>query len=188
MARGTVRVILGRYLEIAPCNVRFSYTRFGKPSIDPEDSRSTLSFNVSHSHGLALLAVTRQGNVGIDLERIRRDWAYEEIAKFFFSPREIAMLWALPQEMRAEGFFNCWTRKEAYVKARGEGLSHPLDRFVVSLAPGEPAALLDVVDEPRDRERWFFQALTPAPDYAATLVVEKFAARLVCWDAQGNVS
>ena len=101
-----------------------------------------IRFNVSHSHGIALYAVTRGREVGIDLERIRSDLAVAEIAERFFSRREIAMLRTLPIEAQRQAFFRCWTRKEAYIKARGEGLSLPLDQFDVSLAPGEPAAVL----------------------------------------------
>ena len=123
-ARGILRAILGHYLDEAPNRLRFSYNPFGRPALagEPEGLR----FNVSHSHGRALIAVTGGRSVGVDVERIRPDVTYEQLARRFFSPREVAALLALPENLRRKAFFTCWTCKEAYVKARGEGLSIPL--------------------------------------------------------------
>ena len=142
VARGVLRAILGRYLNRAPERLSFCYGAHGKPALAGEAGADAIRFNVSHSHGVALYAVTRGREVGIDLERIRFDLAVLEIAERFFSRREVATLRTLPTEAQRQAFFRCWTRKEAYIKARGEGLSLPLDQFDVSLAPGEPAALL----------------------------------------------
>jgi 4'-phosphopantetheinyl transferase len=119
--------------------------------------------------------------VGIDLERIRFDLAVVEIAERFFSRRELAMLRALPTELQREAFYRCWTRKEAYIKARGEGLSLPLDQFDVSLAPGEPAAILGTQHDPSEASRWSLRELTPAPGYFAALAVEGHDWGLACW-------
>jgi 4'-phosphopantetheinyl transferase len=119
--------------------------------------------------------------VGIDLERIRLDLAVAEIAERFFSRREVAMLRALSTDVQQQAFFRCWTRKEAYIKARGEGLSLPLDQFDVSLAPGEPAAVLGTQPDPSEASRWSLQELTPAPGYAAALAVKGHSWRLTCW-------
>jgi 4'-phosphopantetheinyl transferase len=119
--------------------------------------------------------------VGIDLERIRSDLAVAEIAERFFSRREVAMLRALPTEEQREAFFRTWTRKEAYLKARGEGLSVPLDQFDVSLVPGEPAAVRDTQPDVSEASRWSLQELTPAPGYVAALAVEGQGWRLACW-------
>jgi 4'-phosphopantetheinyl transferase len=119
--------------------------------------------------------------VGIDLEYIRSDLAVEQIAERFFSRREIATLRALPIDLRTYAFFLCWTRKEAYIKARGEGLSLPLDQFDVSLIPGEPAALLNTQRDLYEVSRWSLQELTPAPGYAAALAVEGHGWHLACW-------
>jgi 4'-phosphopantetheinyl transferase len=119
--------------------------------------------------------------VGIDLERIRFDLAVAEIAERFFSRREVAMLRTLPTELQRQAFFRCWTRKEAYIKARGEGLSLLLDQFDVSLAPGEPAAILGTQRDPSEASRWSLQKLTPAPGYVAALAVEGHGWRLTCW-------
>ncbi|MGD0652454.1 MAG: 4'-phosphopantetheinyl transferase superfamily protein, partial [Verrucomicrobiia bacterium] len=141
-ARGVLRAILGGYLNRPPECLSFCYNSHGKPALAGESDGDAIRFSVSHSYGVALYAVTRGREVGIDIERIRFDLEVAEIAERFFSRREVAMLRTLPTEVQREAFFRCWTRKEAYIKARGEGLSLPLDQFDVSLAPGEPAAVL----------------------------------------------
>ena len=181
VARGVLRTILGCYLNRMPECLSFCYSSHGKPALAGESDGEAICFNVSHSHGVALYAVTRGREVGIDLERIRFDVAVAEIAERFFSRREVAMLRALPTEVQRQAFFRCWTRKEAYIKARGEGLSLPLDQFDVSLAPGEPAAVLGTQRDPSEASRWSLQELTPAPGYVAALAVEGHGWRLACW-------
>ena len=181
VARGGLRTILSRYLNVEPARLLFCYDAYGKPSLSEPSGRPPLRFNVSHAHGLALYGFTLDRRIGIDIEHIREDFASEQIAERFFSQREVAMLRALPVEMKTEGFFNCWTRKEAYIKAIGHGLSMPLDRFVVSLAPGEPAALLSVADNPQEAFRWSIKELTPDPGFVAAVVVEGHDWRLSCW-------
>ena len=138
VARGLLRVLLGRYLRQDPPHLRFTYGPHGKPALATDTGGGALRFNVSHSHGLALYAITRGREVGVDVERIRPEVAQEKIAERFFSPREVTLLRALPAPLQATAFFACWTRKEAYIKATGEGLTLPLDQFDVSLLPGEP--------------------------------------------------
>jgi 4'-phosphopantetheinyl transferase len=181
VARGALRDILGRYLGMPPSDLDFCYSSYGKPALAHAPGEEWLRFNVSHSHELALVAVTRDREVGVDLEYLRSDIACEEIAAHFFSGSERASLRALPTEVKHQAFFNCWTRKEAYIKAHGEGLSLPLDQFDVSLAPGEPAALLATRHDPRDAWRWSLQALMPGPGYAAAVVVEGQGWHLTCW-------
>jgi 4'-phosphopantetheinyl transferase len=181
VARGVLRDILSRYLGLAPGHLRFSYTSYGKPALVASHGGDTLNFNLSHSHGYALYAVTRGREIGVDIEYIRPDFATEEIAERFFSARETAALRALPGEVRHEAFFLCWTRKEAYIKARGEGLSHPLDQFDVSLIPGESARLLGTRGDPQELFRWSLQELFPGPGYAAALAAEGRDWRLACW-------
>jgi 4'-phosphopantetheinyl transferase len=157
-----LREILSGYLETTPAQVRFSYNAYGKPAV--QDSR--VRFNVSHSGGWALFAVTERREVGIDIERIDARVAQEQIPERFFSAWEAAQLRALPVAQQTDAFFRCWTRKEAYIKARGLGLSLPLDSFDVSLAPGEPAALL------RGAGNYALQEL-PAPEgFAAAIAAE----------------
>jgi 4'-phosphopantetheinyl transferase len=170
-ARALLRTLLSVYLGITAGELRFSYAEKGKPSLEG-NQRSAINFNLAHSHGMALYAFSPGREIGVDLEFIREDLASERIAERFFSPREIDTLATVPAELRREAFFNCWTRKEAYIKARGEGLSMPLDEFDVSLAPREPAALLRNHKEPDEVGRWTMRSVRVPPGYVAALVVE----------------
>lgn len=181
VARGALRDILSRYLNRKPDQLRFCYNAYGKPALAGESDEDTLCFNVSHSHGLALYAVTRSREIGIDLERIRSDFADEQIPERFFSLREVAVLRALPPHLQTGAFFTCWTRKEAFIKAKGKGLSIPLDQFDVSLGPREPAALLRAEWNSQEASRWSLRELNPGPDYAAALAVEGHDWQLKCW-------
>jgi 4'-phosphopantetheinyl transferase len=181
VARGVLRDLLGRYLGVPPSALGFRYSTYGKPALVDAAAATELRFNVSHSHEMALFAVACGREVGVDIEYLGREIRGEEIAERFFSARERACLRELPTEVKHEAFFNCWTRKEAYIKAHGEGLSLPLDQFDVSLAPGEPAALLATWSDPREALRWSLQALTPGPDYVAALAVEGQGWHLTCW-------
>lgn len=181
VARGVLRAILGGYLKRAPESLSFRYGSHGKPALAGDADGDSIRFNVSHSRGIALYAVCRGREVGIDLEHIRFDLAIAEIAGRFFSRREVAMLRALPAEVRHEAFFRCWTRKEAYIKARGEGLSLPLDQFDVSLVPGEPAELLGTRQDPSEASRWSLREIIPAPGYVAALAVQAHGWRLAHW-------
>jgi 4'-phosphopantetheinyl transferase len=127
------------------------------------------------------LAIGCGRDVGVDIEHIRADFAYEQIAERFFSRNEVAMLRALPLALQPGAFFDCWTRKEAYIKARGEGLSLALDGFDVSLVPEDQAALLSVRDHPEEAARWSVIGLAPGPGYAEALAVEGHDWRLRCW-------
>lgn len=173
--------MLGRYLNIPPEQLRFCYGPYGKPGLAEDSSGVPIRFNMSHSHELALYAVTREREVGIDIEYRREDFASEQIAQQFFSHGEVAALRALPAQAQVEAFFNCWTRKEAYIKATGQGLSLPLDQFDVSLAPGEQAALLSRQDQPQEASRWTLQELAPGDGYAAAVAVEGSGWQLNCW-------
>lgn len=181
VSRAVLRLLLGAYLGAPPAGLRFRYGARGKPSLAEESNRGGLRFNVSHSHGLALFGFTRRAEVGIDLERVSGRLAGEQIAERFFAPREVRALRALPRAVQDEAFFHCWTRKEAFVKARGDGLSLPLELFEVTLAPGAPAALLSTAFDPPEAARWAMRELRPAPGYVGALVVEGGIGRLECW-------
>jgi len=170
-ARGLLRTLLSVYLETNAEELRFSYAEKGKPFLE-ESQQAGINFNLAHSHGMAIYAFTQRREVGVDVEYIREELADEKIAERFFSVREIEMLKSVPAESKKRAFFNCWTRKEAYIKALGEGLSMPLDEFDVSLAPGEPAALLLNHKEPEEVRRWTMRAIPAPPGYVAALVVE----------------
>jgi len=170
-ARGILRDLLGKYLRCAPQSIEFAYGPYGKPALAGADSRPAICFNLSHSHGLAAVAIGQEREVGIDVELIRAEFASEAIAKRYFSAKEIDELSRLPAELRTEGFFLCWTRKEAYIKAKGDGLQIPLDSFDVSLSPGRPATLSSV-DEPRWGIESFVPSLVSERRYAAAVVAE----------------
>jgi 4'-phosphopantetheinyl transferase len=179
-ARGAVRALLAGYAGVAPASLAFRLGSHGKPALDGPAASAGLEFNISHSGDLALCAVTRARAVGVDVEAFRPDFATSEVARRFFAPAEVAGLEALPPGERMEAFFACWTRKEAYIKARGTGIALGLDRFEVSLAPGLPAALLATHDEPAAAARWRLVALAPGGGYAGALATDG-PARLACW-------
>lgn len=175
-ARGVLRELLGRYLERAPGEIEFEYGPQGKPALRAQPAQRPVQFNVSHSHGMALLAFAIGRQVGVDVELIRPDFAGEKIAERFFSPQEVMELRGLPLAAQDEGFFLCWTRKEAYIKARGEGLQIPLKSFHVSLTPGEPARL-----KAADSFRWSLRSLGLDRPYVGAVVGEGKDWRLRGW-------
>lgn len=176
-ARGILRELLGAYLHCAPATVEFGYGAQGKPTLGGSISDGSLRFNLSHSHGLAAYAFSLGREVGVDIEPIRPDFVTQDIAKRFFAPEEVEELRSLPPSLRAEGFFLCWTRKEAYIKARGEGLQIPLDSFRVSLTPGETESLNSA-----DSARWSLRAFQPAEGYVGAVMGEGEGWKLRCWD------
>jgi 4'-phosphopantetheinyl transferase len=181
VGHGVLRAILGSYLGVHPGQVQFAYGPKGKPSLAGSFEESDLRFNMSDSHGLAIYAFTRGREVGIDLEHIRPVPDAEQIAERYFTRGESSTLLSLPPDQRMEAFFNCWTRKEAFIKALGEGLAHSLDDFEVSLVPREPARLIRIGNDRGESSRWCLQALTPAPDMVAALAVEGHDWRLDSW-------
>lgn len=167
-ARGVLRELLGKYLNRAPGALKFSYSAKGKPSLQSEHPDVPLRFNISHSHGLALLAFATNRELGVDVEWIRPNVALEEIAERYFSSREVNELKSLEPARRAVGFFQCWTRKESYVKAKGEGLHIPLESFSVTLTPGHPAELNSA-----DSMQWRLESIElDEEDYVSALVGE----------------
>ena len=175
-SRSALRIILGRYLNLPPESLEFAQTEYGKPFLTNLEAAGVF-FNLSHSGEVALIAVARERELGVDVEFMRPDFATNEVAEHFFSMAEIYTLSGLEPHLRTQAFFNCWTRKEAYVKARGEGLSMPLDVFDVSLAPDVSAAMLNNRVDKSEPARWIFQDLHIASDYAGALVVEALASR-----------
>jgi 4'-phosphopantetheinyl transferase len=170
VGRGILRKIISAYLALPAGQLRFTYNEYGKPAVSDDQNDRALNFNLSHSAELVLYAVTIKRAVGIDIEYIREDFATLEIAELFFSKDEVAALKSLPTDQRTAGFFNCWSRKEAFIKAKGIGVSYPLDRFTVSLAPGEPPALLKVDDDEREVARWKMYELNPGAGYSAAMI------------------
>lgn len=185
VSQGTLRKLLGSYLTIPPEDVRLRRHNRGKPALDLSETGHNglvpLKFNLSHSHELALYAITHNREVGVDIEHIRPVQDAEQIVKRMFSPQEQATFFAFPQPRRLEAFFQCWTRKEAFIKAIGEGLYYPLDRFSVEFTPGRPACLLHTAPDPREASRWSLRALNPASGYVAALAMEGEISSLKCW-------
>jgi 4'-phosphopantetheinyl transferase len=170
VTRAVLRVLLGNYLKTTPERVVFNYGEYGKPSL--AEPGSGIRFNVSHSGELALIAVANGREVGVDVEFLRPMADREQLAAASFSSRELAEFRALPPARQQAAFFAGWTRKEAYLKARGGGLSIPLDSFAVSLAPHGPASLLEVRNDPLEPSRWGMADLLVAQGYAGALVAE----------------
>jgi 4'-phosphopantetheinyl transferase len=162
--RAKLREILATYLDRDPAFIEFEYNQFGKPSVAALNAR--LYFNVSHAEGVAMFAVSQSREIGIDVERIDSTFADEQIPERFFSSREVEILRALPKAHQVDAFFNCWTRKEAYIKARGLGLSLSLASFDVTLTPGEPAAFL------RGAGDWSIETIDAPMGYVAAVVAE----------------
>nr|AFB69926.1 4'-phosphopantetheinyltransferase 8N [uncultured bacterium] len=184
-ARGVLRHILAVYVGCEPAALRFCYSGTGKPALATDVGAPDLRFNLSHSHGLAIYVVARGREVGVDLESIQPRFVEDQIAERFFSAREVSALRALPISTQPEAFFNCWTRKEAFVKAKGLGLTIPLNSFEVSLTPGQPAELLSFHADPSEASRWKLAALVPSPGYIAAIAAEgkEWETRLLEWTA-----
>src|ERR1700694_895628 len=168
IGRGYLRLLLGEILDLPANKLQFEYDEFGKPSLTPRQG-PPLQFNVSHSGELILIAITMGRAVGVDVERIRTDFDADSIAARFFSANEYRILASLAGPVRYKAFFACWTRKEAYLKARGVGFSLPLDQFDVSFLPDEEPRLLATRHDPAEARRWRLQALDLSSDYAAAL-------------------
>lgn len=175
VSRGVLRSLLGQYLSCDPESLRFVYGANGKPALDD----ATLRFNLSHSDDLMLLAVCADREVGIDVEHIHPIANMNGIAVRFFSAPEAAQFYALSDAEKVTAFFNIWTRKEAFVKARGDSFGHMLARFQVS--HDAEARLLSVDNESDALSRWSLYTLTPAPGYAAALAVDGQGGHVRCW-------
>jgi 4'-phosphopantetheinyl transferase len=164
-SHGWLRAVLGRYLNADPRSIEFTSGKRGKPALQG----TPLQFNLSHSGAMAACAVARSEEVGIDIEKIRPMSDLERVAQRFFHPEESRKLLALREEDRVPAFFRCWTRKEAYIKALGDGLFAPLDRFEVTLAPGEPVAFVHI--DGRPGAEWSLLGLDVGPDYTGAVAI-----------------
>jgi 4'-phosphopantetheinyl transferase len=180
VAHGVLHDLLGSYLETQPDRLSYAYNAFGKPDLSPEFG-GRLKFNLSHSGGLGLIAITADSDVGIDLEHIRAQSDFADIARRFFSAAEADYLSALPSHLCTEAFFNVWTKKEAYLKASGEGLAIPLDGFSVPLTADSVESPVDLYVASNDigpAKRWSLYTLQPAPGYIGALAIEGTGWRL----------
>jgi 4'-phosphopantetheinyl transferase len=182
-ARALLRALLGAYLGVAPEHVALGAGRGGKPALEPPHAE--LHFNVAHSHGMALFALTQLGPVGVDLERIRAYPTYLDMAARFFSRGEADALTRLPPVQAEEAFFHVWTRKEALLKATGLGLAGGLDSFEVSVPPDDPPRVLHLGGDRDAGAGWALTALAPASGFVGTLAVEGPAPRVCSFTYSG---
>jgi 4'-phosphopantetheinyl transferase len=169
--RAELRRILAGALETTPTALSFTYNANGKPELNHAEPLP-VRFNVSHSDRFALVAIATAGAIGVDIEKTRPIADVLSLARTAFSSNELEALAALPPDAREDAFFAGWTRKEAYIKARGDGL-RLLGDFDVALAPGDPVRLKRVKGDAEEPARWTLLSLAPVPGYAAALCVER---------------
>ncbi len=172
VARARLRQLLAARLGVRPESVELDYGAHGKPVLAGRHADSELHFNLSHCEDVAVYAFTHRRDIGIDVEAVRVLCDADDIAARFFSRRENQAYRALEVCDRPLGFFNCWTRKEAFVKALGDGLSHPLHRFDVSLAPGAPARILSTDGIAVNDNEWTVHSFAPSPGFVAAVVTK----------------
>ncbi len=176
--RSALRALLAGYLAIPATEIRFEYLTSGKPRLAAEQNPRELQFNVSHSANMALIAVSSEDRLGVDIEKIRGEVDTTSLADRFFSLRERAGLQALPEHLRVPGFFACWTRKEAFLKATGEGLSFPLADFSVTTHPDLDPELEEINGNTEAGKLWFLADLSVVDGYRATVALDRCHSRL----------
>jgi 4'-phosphopantetheinyl transferase len=180
LSRAFLRIALGQYLNVEPRKVHFHVAERGKPGLAEAHG---LYFNLSHTEGTTVIAVTRAGRVGVDVERIRENLDPLQLGARFFSTKESEWLRAQPVDQRFAAFFACWTAKEAYVKAGGDGLAVPLDGFGVIPHAGDEELHLEIYGKPEESKRWSMWQLDLGPDLRSAIAVEAVncKVRLGCW-------
>lgn len=172
VARSVLRSLLAAYVQVHPSDLVFGYEQHGKPFLARPHGATPISFNLSHSDEWAVYGFTQQGRIGIDIECHRSLKDMHRLAASVFSEQELAALHTLPAHQQQAAFYAGWTRKEAFIKACGEGLAFSLKRFDVSLTPGEPACLLRVDADPAAALHWHMSSFTPAHNISGAVVVE----------------
>jgi 4'-phosphopantetheinyl transferase len=188
-SRGLLRELLGWLLRVDASRLAFSYAPHGKPSLAEPVSGRSLCFNLAHADSLAVYAVAWEREIGVDVERFRIIEGAESFAERYFSKREVSNLLSTPLHQRTEAFFNCWTRKEACLKASGHGIGESLSRIEVSLIPGQPARLLSLVGDSQAPDHWLLQSLAPAAAYVGAVAAARarhLHVRCWKWQAMGN--
>ncbi len=171
IGRGMLRCILSRYVGASPAELRFDYGPHGKPLLVGAGPHLQVSFNASGSNDLAVYGVTSDRDIGVDVEWKGPDRSCDKIVKRFFAAEEKRVYGELADSQRTAAFFQSWTRKEAYIKAIGDGLSRPLSSFELTMAPGESPRVVQDDQDPDASSRWTIRDLTPPNGYAGALVV-----------------
>jgi 4'-phosphopantetheinyl transferase len=169
IARGALRIILSKYLNIPEKDIHISNTKFGRPYVDEKHEITWLNFNLSHSNMLAIYAVTRSRDIGIDIEYVRQMEDANGIVQRFFSEEEISLFNSMPEDGKTWAFFKLWTRKEAYIKALGLGLQMPLNEFTAVSTLEEEQFLLE---NSNAKKNYLIKSLSLNPDYAGALAIE----------------
>ena len=177
--RGTLRLLLGRYLDADAASIALSYQAHGKPQLGPRWNTYGLEFNVSHSHELAVYAFTRGNLIGVDVEQIRPMPNVAGLLERFFSPQEVRQWQQVPAERQLRAFFLGWTRKEAWLKAVGSGLSFPLDQFCVTM--DETAQVLSIRGDANEAAGWWLESCEPCDDYVASVAIRRKVAMVRKW-------
>lgn len=178
---GILRMILGHYLDLDANRLRFHHGENGKPVLNETPGIVDIKFNLSHSNGVALFAFARHSDIGVDIEYIRDISEMDLLAERYFSITENDVFRSIPKNQRKEAFFKCWTCKEAFVKALGDGLSWSLGKFDVSMVPGESGKLLRIKDDSKEASQWFIQTFNPTPDYVGSIAVRSRIPKIRCW-------
>lgn len=179
IARGVLRILLAKYLDKNPQEIKLDFGEFGKPILK---EITGLEFNISHSSNAIVLAFTQNNKIGIDVEFTKREIEVETIAKQFFSKKEITTLAAVDYNYKQQGFYNCWTRKEAFIKALGDGLSFPLSEFSVSLDSKKEATLLETNWNKKEKEEWHLTSFEPNTNYIGALAVKGKVSSIKYWE------
>ncbi len=185
IARAILRILLGKYTDQNPTNIRFKYTSYGKPYIE---NKNNLKFNISHSGDKAVFGFNLNNEVGIDIEKLKGDFDVLELAQNFFSKTEIAALKQIPKDQLSRAFYRCWTRKEAFIKAKGSGLSFPLNKFAVSLDDDNQAALLKTKWDASEKSDWSLFSFVPDEQYIGAVATRNRKAFIehYDWDSEKN--
>ena len=187
-AHGVLREVLGGYLERPPGDIRFRENSFGKPFLDEADGDRAVEFNLSHAGRVVLIGVCRGRRIGIDVEEIRAVDDLAGICESCFTSRETAFIFRQPGAERMRAFFRCWTRKEAYVKALGMGLSIPLHSFDTLIDHELPCGFVEGGYGSEDGATWQVSDLDAPEGYAAAIALERGAAHLTCFDYQPSLA
>lgn len=165
-AHAALRSILAGYLNVAPGGLEFETGHRGKPRLAPAFTKDKLEFNLSHSSEVALIAVTREREIGVDIEHVKKEFAFAEVAERYFTTREVSAIRALPEDLQRRAFYQCWTSKEAFLKAKGVGLSGELDEVEI-LLDGEGR-----VQVKNTLPGWYLCELNPCDDYVGAVALE----------------
>jgi 4'-phosphopantetheinyl transferase len=179
ITRGVLKILLEVYTRRNSEQFQIVQGIYGKPFMRSEEEE--IHFNISHSEGLSILGFSKEAPLGVDIEIIREIPERDEIAEKYFSKKENNIYKTIPEEYRTKAFFNCWTRKEAFIKAIGEGFSKPLDQFDVTFLSNEKTKLISIDGDTRKADEWSLQELKTAQGYVSAFAVKKRKFRLSCW-------